>query len=85
LKFVATLCLVLTVSSALGFATHHHSNRIDAAKCSVCAVAHSAAPKAAVRLLNATFTPVSVFVAKSFSAKQRFAAFALSVRPPPTV
>jgi len=30
---VALVCLLLTLSSALAFAAHHHSNAIEAAKC----------------------------------------------------
>jgi len=43
------------------------------------------APKAAVRLVNATFVLVFILRTKSAPAQQRFVAFALSVRPPPCV
>jgi len=79
------MCLLLTFWSTIAFAAHHHSNRAESAKCTVCIAAHSAAPKAAANLLKATFTPISTFQADPVSAKQRFAAFALSVRPPPAV
>jgi hypothetical protein len=82
-KYVALMCLALTLWSAVAFAAHHHANGAESAKCTVCVAAHSAAPKATVNPLRATFTPISSFRADPVSAKERFAAFALSVRPPP--
>jgi hypothetical protein len=79
------MCLWLTFWSAIAFAAHHHSNGAESAKCTVCVAAHSAAPKATANLLKATFTPIFTFQADPVSAKQRFTAFALSVRPPPAV
>jgi hypothetical protein len=84
-KKVAFFCLMLTFWSALAFATHHHSSSIEAAKCTVCIAAHSASPKADSAPRVATFVVVSTFRAKPVSAKKRFIAFALSVRPPPSV
>lgn len=84
-KCVALLCLLLTLWSALAFAAHHHTNGAEAAKCTVCVAAHTAAPKATTDLLKVTFTPVSTFQGEPISARQSFIAFALSVRPPPAV
>jgi hypothetical protein len=84
-KYVALMCLVLTFWSALAFAAHHHSNGTESAKCTVCVAAHSAAPKTTANLLKATFTPISTIQADPVSAKERFVAFALSVRPPPAI
>jgi len=84
-KYVALLCLVLMVWSAFAFAAHRHSSGAEAAKCTVCVAAHSAAPKATANLLKATFTATSIFRAEPVSAKGRFVVFALSVRPPPAV
>jgi hypothetical protein len=84
-KVVACFCLLLTFWSAFAFAAHHHTNANEAAKCTVCVAAHSAAPKATARLAKAAFVRVSTFQAEPVSAKQRVVAFALSVRPPPAV
>jgi hypothetical protein len=84
-KKIAFLCLLLTFWSAVAFAAHHHSNSTDAAKCTVCIAAHSASPKANSTPRPARFVVVSSFRAEPVSAKQRFVAFALSVRPPPSV
>ena len=84
-KKVALVCLLLTVWSAVGLAAHHHSSRTEAARCSVCVTAHSAAPKAVANLLQATFVLASAPVLDTVSARQRLISFALSVRPPPSV
>jgi hypothetical protein len=84
-KGIACFCLLLTFWTAFAFAAHHHSNANEVAKCTVCVAAHSAAPKAAARLPKAEFVHVSTFRAEPVSAKQCLIAFALSVRPPPTV
>jgi hypothetical protein len=84
-KKIAFLCLLLTFWSALAFAAHHHSSATEAAKCTVCIAAHSASPKANSTPRPERFVVVSSFRAEPISAKQRFAAFALSVRPPPSV
>jgi len=83
LKVVALLCLLLTLSSALAVAAHHHSNASEAAKCTVCVAAHSAAPKASTNLLKTRFCPVFTVQAKPVPFRQHFIAFALTVRPPP--
>ena len=82
-KFAAVVCLLLTLWSALAVVAHYHPKGTESAKCSVCIAAHSAAPKAGVTVIKATFTSVSAFRADPVSAKERFVAFALSVRPPP--
>jgi hypothetical protein len=84
-KPIAWVCLLLTFWSALAFAEHHHSSATDAAKCTVCVAAHSASPKTTSTLPDATFVPVATFRPKPASAKQRVIAFALCVRPPPSV
>jgi hypothetical protein len=84
-KRIACLCLLLTLWSAVAFVAHHHSSATDALKCTVCIAAHSAAPKAASNLPKATCVSLSTLRSEPVSAKQRLVAFALSVRPPPTV
>jgi len=84
-KRIACLCLLLTFWSAMAFAAHQHSSSADSATCTVCIAAHSASPKAATTPRPTTFVVVSTFRAEPVSGKQRFVAFALSVRPPPGV
>jgi hypothetical protein len=84
-KYLAVMCLLLTLWSAIAFAAHHHSNGTEAAKCTVCVAAHSATPNATASLLKAKFIPVSTFLPEPVFAAQSFLAFALSVRPPPAI
>lgn len=85
-KSVASLCLVLTLWSAVAFVAHHHADANESAKCAVCVAALSATPTAPSLPLQATFSVVSTFQPEPVAAsKQRLIAFALSVRPPPHV
>ena len=84
-KCVALLCLMLTLWSALGFATHHHANGAESAKCTICVAAHSAAPRTVSAPLKVTFVPVFAFRLEPISSAERLVVFALSVRPPPAL
>ncbi len=84
-KKIAWLCLLLTLGSAVAFVLHHHSGATEAAKCTVCVAAHSASPKAVSTLPNTTFVFASFLQLDPVSTKQRLIAFALRVRPPPSV
>jgi hypothetical protein len=85
-KPIALICLLLTFWSAGALIAHHHSSANDAAKCSVCVAAHSTAPKTTTSTLPDTaFVIREAFRAQPVATKQRLVAFALSVRPPPTV
>jgi hypothetical protein len=85
LKPIAWMCLLLTFWSAFALVAHHHSSATEAAKCAVCIAAQSASPKTTSSLPDATFVPIARFRPKPVSAKQCVIAFALSVRPPPSV
>jgi hypothetical protein len=85
-KRIAWLCLLLTLSAAFSLAAHKHSNSIDAAKCTVCATAHSASPVAAARVPDTVLVSLHVIsIGEPLLAKQRLICFDLSVRPPPEV
>ncbi len=79
------LCLLLTLWSAVAFAVHQHSSAAEAAKCTICIAAHSASPKVTTTLPKVLFVSASTFLPEPISAKQRVIAFALWVRPPPSV
>ena len=86
IKRKAWFCLLLILLSAYGVAAHHHSGFTDEAQCAICVVAHSASPVATSILPNPLLVPVRLdVVGEAVSAKQRLIAFALSVRPPPSV
>jgi hypothetical protein len=84
-KRVAFFCVLLTLFSAIAFVAHHHSSGTDSAKCTICATAHSSAPKTVVSLTFASWTAVAIVRVQAVSAKQRLIAFALCVRPPPAL
>ena len=84
-KYGAVICLLLTFWSAVAVVAHHHTKGTESAKCSVCVAANTAAPKAAANAPKITYSSVAVFRPHAVSSKERFVAFALSVRPPPTM
>jgi hypothetical protein len=84
-KRIACLCVLLTLWSAISFATHQHSNATESSTCTVCIAAHSASPKTTTTLQRVMFVSVSNFQPEPVSAKQRLTVFVLCVRPPPSV
>lgn len=84
-KRIAWLSLLLTLWSALAFAVHHHSSQDESAACQVCIAAHSASPTNSSPAPKPVFRRVIRFRPQPSSAKQRLAAFALYIRPPPVV
>lgn len=83
-KAIATLCLLLTVWSAVAVVAHHHASNSASPTCPVCVVAR--APAAAIASVSGP-KPVFLFLSTvrsaPISAKHRLVVFALSVRPPP--
>jgi hypothetical protein len=84
-KRIAWLSLLLTLWSALAFAVHHHSTQDESSTCQVCIAAHSASPTSTAPTPKPVFRRVVIFRSQAAAAKQRLIAFALSVRPPPSV
>jgi hypothetical protein len=85
-KRIAWLCLWLMLWSAIAFAAHHHSDGDESAKCSICVAALSAAPTAPTPSPQVTLLAVSTVKTEPVvAAKQRLVAFALTVRPPPSL
>lgn len=84
-KRIAWVCLLLALWSALAFAAHDHASSIEAAKCTVCIAAHSAAPTVTHGSSTARFVSVATVRARAISVQYRIIPFALSVRPPPEV
>jgi len=83
-KWIVSLCLLLTLWSAVAMAVHQHSDANEAVRCTVCVAAHAAAPQLPALLPPVMFITVSTLKAEPVvSTKQRLIAFALSVRPPP--
>jgi len=85
MKRMACLCVLLTVWSAITFATHQHSSATESSSCTVCIAAHSASPKTTSKLPRVMFVIVSTFRTEPVLTKQCPAVLVLSVRPPPSV
>jgi len=84
-KSAAVLCMLLVLCSSIALVTHQHSDPVEAAKCTVCIAAHSAAPVASFILPNFGAATVVAIPLQESSSQQRLVTFALSVRPPPAV
>jgi hypothetical protein len=84
-KRIAWLSLLLTLWSALAFAVHHHSSQDESATCQVCVAAHSASPTSASPTPKPIFRRIVRYRPKPTAVKQWLVAFALYVRPPPSV
>jgi hypothetical protein len=84
-KRIAWVSLLLTLWSALAFAVHHHSSQDESSACQVCIAAHSASPSNASPMAKPVFRRVVRYRPKPTAPKQLLVAFALYVRPPPTV
>lgn len=82
---IAWLSLLLTLWSAFAFAVHRHSSQDESATCPVCVAAHSASPASVAPSPKPVFRRVTQFRPQPADAKQRLVAFALSVRPPPSL
>ena len=85
MKRMACLCVLLTLWSAITFATHQHSSATESSSCTVCIAAHSASPKATTKLPRVMFVSVTTVRPEPVLAKQCPAVLVLSVRPPPSV
>ena len=84
-KYVALVCLLLTLGSAVAVVAHHHSGPNDSAKCTVCAAAHSARPSITSTLSSVALKPIASIRIVTAPTQQRLVSFALNVRPPPQV
>jgi hypothetical protein len=84
-KKIAWFSLALTLWSALAFAVHHHSTQDESHTCQVCVAAHSASPRTAPPSPKPVYRRAVAFRVQASCAKQRLDAFALYVRPPPSV
>ncbi|PYV86581.1 MAG: hypothetical protein DMG90_20890 [Acidobacteria bacterium] len=82
-KRVAIVCILLTLWSAVAVVAHHHVNKTDAQKCSVCVSAHGSVAVSRIQTATPIFVQIAPLRFKSFSSEFRVVAFALSVRPPP--
>lgn len=83
-RWLACLCLLLTLWSAATVATHAHASATDALKCTVCMTAHSAGPVPVCYRAVPTLVAVLTIVPPQGRIASCLLAFALYTRPPPT-
>ena len=82
-KYVAVMCLLLTLWSAVALISHHHTNAADAVKCTACMASHSTTPTATFYGVVVISVCVFAVAADPLTSAGRLIPFALSVRPPP--
>jgi hypothetical protein len=84
-KAISSLCLLLTLWSAVALATHHHSSANESLTCQICIAANSTTPSVACAQPAPTFIQLSTVPVRPDSAPRQVLAFAISNRPPPVV
>jgi hypothetical protein len=83
LRWSAWLCLSLMLWTVAAESRHNHPNRIEAASCSVCVAAHSAAPVSASDASEPVFAAIGLLQEKEVLTKSRLDGFELVIRGPP--
>jgi hypothetical protein len=84
-RWLAWLCLSLTLWAAAAESTHHHANKTESTSCSICVVAHSAAPALRCNPARPVFNLLAFLQAEAVNAKAQFFACELGIRGPPAV
>jgi hypothetical protein len=85
LRWSAWLCLSLMLWTAAAESRHNHPSQTEAASCSICVAAHSAAPAAIPNPDKPVFAAVGLLKEKEVVAKSRLDVFELVIRGPPAV
>ena len=85
LRWSAWLCLSLLLWTVAAESRHNHPSQTEAASCSVCVAAHSAAPAAVADASEPVFAAVGLLQEKSVIARSWLDAFELVIRGPPVV
>jgi len=82
-RWLACLCLMLTMWAAMAESVHQHANQTDSASCSICVVAHSSAPAIPSHQAKPLFTTVDLLADEEITAKAQLDVFKLAIRGPP--
>jgi len=82
-KWIALLCLLMTLGSAAAVVAHHHAGRSESGQCAVCAAVHTPAAMAAAHIPSRAVACAAVIAAPRQELQSRLITFALLVRPPP--
>ena len=85
MRAAAWLCLSLMLWTAAAESTHVHPSRAEGTSCSICMVAHTAAPSATVASGAPLFVAVGVSSPADATPKSDFALLDRGIRGPPAV
>jgi hypothetical protein len=85
MKWIGSLCLLLTFWAAAAEPIHHHANNVSPATCAVCMAAHASAPSTPSHCSRPTLIRVGIFEADEISSHSRLAESDLGIRGPPAV
>ena len=83
LRWSTWICLSVMLWTVAAESRHNHPSPTDAATCSICVAAHSAAPAAVSNPSKPVFAAVGQLRDKEVIAKSRLDAFELVIRGPP--
>ncbi|MGC1370610.1 MAG: hypothetical protein WA824_00605 [Candidatus Sulfotelmatobacter sp.] len=82
-RWLVWFCLSLMLWAAVLESTHTHANQTEAASCSICIVAHSAAPAVSCIHLKPVFATIGFLSEKEVTANPLLGIFELGIRGPP--
>lgn len=83
LRWSAWLCLSLMLWTVAAESRHNHPSQTEASSCTICVVAHTAAPAAEANSGKPVFAAVGLLQEKEVIAKSRLDTFELVIRGPP--
>ena len=84
-RWSAWFCLSLMLWTAALESAHHHANKTEPASCSICVVAHTAAPTASSSHARPFFTTIGQLQEKEIIAEARIHSSDLGIRGPPAI
>jgi hypothetical protein len=84
-RWSAWFCLSVMLWTAAVESAHHHANKIEPASCSICVVAHTAAPMASSSHARPFFTAIGLLQEKEIIAPARVYSSDLGIRGPPAI
>jgi hypothetical protein len=84
-RWSAWFCLSLMLWTAAVESAHHHPNKTEPASCSICVVAHSAAPAASSNHARPFFTAIGLLQEKEIIAQARIHSSDVGIRGPPVI
>ena len=83
MRWSVWLCLSLMFWTVAAESTHNHPSQAEAASCSICVVAHTAAPTISTAHGSPVFAAIGLFHEEDVAAKARLEFSDLGIRGPP--